>query len=216
MLLTEAPVLVLPESRKDFVVYSNASLNGLGCVLMQEGKVIAYTLRQLKPHEKNYPTYDLELATIVLALKIWRHYLYVADTLSRKSLFALRAMNAQLTISNDGSILAELRARPTFFHEICEAQKDDEKLQAKRTLCELEIESDFRINTDGCIMFKDRICVPKNDELIQKILRETHGGCLSIHPGSVKMYIDLKTMNLWSDPDKTNSKVDRGKQKFSE
>ena len=75
-LLTEAPVLVLLEPGKEFVVYSDASLNGLGCVLMQDGKVIAYALRQFKPHEKNYPTHDLELAAIIFALKIWWHYLY--------------------------------------------------------------------------------------------------------------------------------------------
>ena len=75
-LLTEAPVLIRPESGKEFVVYSDASLNGLGCVLMQEGKVVAYASRQLKPHERNYPTHDLELAAVVFALKIWRHYLY--------------------------------------------------------------------------------------------------------------------------------------------
>ncbi|WMV19739.1 hypothetical protein MTR67_013124, partial [Solanum verrucosum] len=61
---------------KEYVVYSDASHNGLGCVLMQEGKVISYASRKLKPHELNYPTHDLELAAIVFALKIWRHYLY--------------------------------------------------------------------------------------------------------------------------------------------
>ncbi|KAG8471689.1 hypothetical protein CXB51_036643 [Gossypium anomalum] len=75
-MLTEAPVLTQPESGIPYVVYSDASLNGLGCVLMQSGKVVAYASRQLKPHEKNYPTHDLELAAIVFALKIWRHYLY--------------------------------------------------------------------------------------------------------------------------------------------
>ena len=75
-MLTEAPVLTQPESGKDFVIYSDASHIGLGCVLMQEGKVVAYVSRQLKPHEKNYPTHDLELAAIVLAFKVWRHYLY--------------------------------------------------------------------------------------------------------------------------------------------
>ncbi|WMV41242.1 hypothetical protein MTR67_034627, partial [Solanum verrucosum] len=59
-----------------FVVYCDASRVGLGCVLMQNGKVIAYASRQLKVHEKNYPTHDLELAAVVFALKIWRHYLY--------------------------------------------------------------------------------------------------------------------------------------------
>ena len=75
-MLTEAPVLSQSESGKEFTVYTDASHRGLGCVLMQEGKVIAYASRQLKPHELNYPTHDLELAAIVFALKIWRHYLY--------------------------------------------------------------------------------------------------------------------------------------------
>ncbi|KAA3473005.1 Integrase, catalytic core [Gossypium australe] len=75
-LLIEAPILTQLESGKEFVVYSDASLNGLGCVLMQEGKVIAYASQQLKFHEKNYQTHDLELAVIVFALKILRHYLY--------------------------------------------------------------------------------------------------------------------------------------------
>ncbi|KAI3824596.1 hypothetical protein L1987_06060 [Smallanthus sonchifolius] len=74
--LTQAPVLALPEGVEDFVVYSDASKLGLSCVLMQRGKVIAYASRQLKTHEVNYPTHDLELAAVLFALKIWRHYLY--------------------------------------------------------------------------------------------------------------------------------------------
>ena len=74
--MTKAPVLTLPEGTDGFVVYCDASRVGLGCVLMQNGKVIAYASRQLKVHEKNYPTHDLELAAVVYALKIWRHYLY--------------------------------------------------------------------------------------------------------------------------------------------
>ncbi|KAJ9546708.1 hypothetical protein OSB04_019251 [Centaurea solstitialis] len=74
--LCEAPVLTLPEGVEDMTVYCDASHLGLGCVLMQRGRVIAYASRQLKPHEANYPTHDLELAAVVFALKIWRHYLY--------------------------------------------------------------------------------------------------------------------------------------------
>ncbi|KAK1406152.1 hypothetical protein QVD17_41439 [Tagetes erecta] len=74
--LTKAPVLSLPEGTDDFVVYTDASTVGLGCVLMQRGKVIAYASRQLNKHEKEYPTHDLELLAVVFALKIWRHYLY--------------------------------------------------------------------------------------------------------------------------------------------
>ncbi|WVZ80274.1 hypothetical protein U9M48_027765, partial [Paspalum notatum var. saurae] len=74
-LLTSAPVLAQPDVTKPFDVYCDASGNGLGCVLMQEGRVIAYASRQLRKHEANYPTHDLELAAVVHALKIWRHYL---------------------------------------------------------------------------------------------------------------------------------------------
>ncbi|GKF47577.1 putative reverse transcriptase domain-containing protein, partial [Tanacetum coccineum] len=71
-----APILALPEGSKNFVVYCDASHKGLGAVLMQREKVIAYASRQLKVHEKNYTTHDLELGTVVFALKMWRHYLY--------------------------------------------------------------------------------------------------------------------------------------------
>ncbi|KAA3487728.1 CCHC-type integrase [Gossypium australe] len=72
----EAPVLIQPESEKEHIFYSDVSLSGLGCVLIQARKVIAYASRQLKPHKRNYSTHDLELATIVFTLKIWRHCLY--------------------------------------------------------------------------------------------------------------------------------------------
>ncbi|WVZ81134.1 hypothetical protein U9M48_028550 [Paspalum notatum var. saurae] len=74
-LLTSSPVLAQPDVTKPFDVFCDASSNGLGCVLMQEGRVIAYASRQLRKHEANYPTHDLELAAVVHALKIWRHYL---------------------------------------------------------------------------------------------------------------------------------------------
>ncbi|KAI3797453.1 hypothetical protein L1987_32710 [Smallanthus sonchifolius] len=74
--LCSAPILSLPEGTDDFVVYCDASIQGLGCVLMQREKVIAYASRQLKVHEKNYTTHDLELGAVVFALKVWRHYLY--------------------------------------------------------------------------------------------------------------------------------------------
>ncbi|CAN4076703.1 unnamed protein product [Withania somnifera] len=74
--LTSTPVLVLPKGTDGYAVYCDASGIGLGCVLMRHGRVIAYASRRLRPHEKNYPTHDLELAAVVFALKIWRHYLY--------------------------------------------------------------------------------------------------------------------------------------------
>ncbi|GJS89398.1 retrotransposon protein, putative, ty3-gypsy subclass [Tanacetum coccineum] len=77
--LVQGPILALPEGSDDFVVYCDASIKGLGAVLMQRMKVIAYASRQLKIHEKNYTTHDLELGAVVFALKIWRHYLYAVE-----------------------------------------------------------------------------------------------------------------------------------------
>ena len=74
--MTNAPILALPKGTEDFEVYCDASKLGYGCVLMQRKKVIAYASRQLKKHEENYTTHDLELGAIIFALKIWRHYLY--------------------------------------------------------------------------------------------------------------------------------------------
>ena len=75
-MLVEAPVLTQPTSGKEYTLNSDASGIGLGCVLMQDEKVVAYASRQLKPHQYNYSTHDLELAAVVFALKIWQHYLY--------------------------------------------------------------------------------------------------------------------------------------------
>ena len=72
ILLTTAPILTQPDVAKPFDVYCDASGTGLGCVLMQEGKVIAYASRQWRKHEEHYATHDLELAAVVHALKIWR------------------------------------------------------------------------------------------------------------------------------------------------
>ena len=97
--LTSAPVLAIPKSGEQFTIYTDASHQGLGCVLMQERRVIAYGSRQLKPHELNYPTHDLELAAIVFALKIWRHYLYgekfelFSDHKSLRYLFSQKELN---------------------------------------------------------------------------------------------------------------------------
>jgi hypothetical protein len=97
--LTSAPVLALPDESGEYVIYCDASRQGLGGVLMQHGNVIAYASRQLKPHELNYPTHDLELAAVVFALKLWRHYLYGAkcqiftDHKSLQYVFTQRDLN---------------------------------------------------------------------------------------------------------------------------
>ena len=74
--LTSAPILIVSDRGQGYTVYYDASRAGLGCVLMQFGRVVAYGSRQLKNHEQNYPTHNMELAAVVFALKIWHHYLY--------------------------------------------------------------------------------------------------------------------------------------------
>nr|GFA12908.1 putative reverse transcriptase domain-containing protein [Tanacetum cinerariifolium] len=114
--LCSAPILALPEGSENFVVYYDASHKGLGAVLMQKEKVIAYASRQLKVHEKNYTTHDLELGAIVFALKMWRHYLYgkanvVADALSRKKRSKpLRVRSLVMTIGSWIPCIGDLRA----------------------------------------------------------------------------------------------------------
>ena len=245
--LTEAPVLTQPTCDREYVIFSDASLNGLGCVLMQEGKVVAYASRQLKPHERNYPTHDLELASIVFALKIWRHYLYgekcfiytdhkslkflpsqrelnlrqrrwmelikdydcvidyhsekanvVADALSRKSIQTLRALNAHLSLSDDGTVVAELIARPSLLNQVLEAQKKDEKIAATINQIGNGKETEFTVNENGVLYYKDRVCVPDCNDLRKSILEEAHSGSFAIHPGSTKMYQDLKMSFWWS------------------
>ncbi|KAA3461701.1 Transposon Ty3-G Gag-Pol polyprotein [Gossypium australe] len=216
-LLTETPVLVQPESSKEFIVYSDASLNGLGSVLMQDGK--------LKLHEKNYLTH-LELAKIChiytdhktlkylmaqkelnLRQRRWLELLkdyelvivyhlgkanVVADVLSRKSLFTLQAMSTQIDLLDVGSVLAELKVRLMFIRQICDAQKSDAEMMEKRDQCGLNFDSEFRVDNDDCLRFRDRICILKNSELVQLILNEAHNSHMSIHLGSTRMYNDLK------------------------
>jgi hypothetical protein len=100
-LLTSAPILRVSDMGKDFTVCTDALNQGLGVVLIQEGGVIAYASRNLKQHEELYATHDLELATVILALKLWRHYLVgqnfelKTDHESLKNLFTQRDLNAR-------------------------------------------------------------------------------------------------------------------------
>nr|GEX28730.1 hypothetical protein [Tanacetum cinerariifolium] len=107
--LVGAPILALPEGSEDFVAYCDASIKGLGIVLMQRDKVISHASRQLKIHAKNYTTHDLELGAVVFAHKIWRHYMYgtkckanvVADAQSMKEREPLRVQALVMTIGLD-------------------------------------------------------------------------------------------------------------------
>ncbi|KAI3754539.1 hypothetical protein L1987_54324 [Smallanthus sonchifolius] len=232
--LCSAHILALPEGTDDFVVYCDASNQGLGCVLMQREKVIAYASRQLKIHEKNYTTHDLELGAVVFALKIWRHYLYgtkctiyndhkslqhifeqkelnmrqrrwvellndydcairyhpgkanvVADALSRKETKPKRVRVLQLTIHP--GLPDRIRSAQL------EALKED-NLLLKGTR---DMEAQLEVKSDGIRYFVERIWIPVFGNLRELIMDEAHKSCYSIHPGSDKMYHDLKILYWW-------------------
>ncbi|KAL4028406.1 hypothetical protein IC575_011602 [Cucumis melo] len=217
--LVTAPVLTVPDGSGSFVIYSDASKNGLGCVLMQQGKVVAYASRQLKSHEQNYPTHDLELAAVVFALKIWRHYLYgkkiqiFTDHKSLKYFFTQKELNMRqrrwLELVKDydceilyhpgkANVVADaLSRKPTLRQRIIDAQSNDPYLVEKRGLAEARQAVEFSISSDGGLLFERRLCVPSDSAVKKELLSEAHSSPFSMHPGSTKMYQDLKRVYWW-------------------
>ncbi|GJU33503.1 putative reverse transcriptase domain-containing protein [Tanacetum coccineum] len=138
--LCDAPILTLPDGVEDFVVYCDASNQGLGCVLMQRGKVIAYASRQLKIHEKNYTTHDLELGAVVFALKTWRHYLYgtksviYTDHKSLQHIFDQKELNMRQRrwIELFSDYECEIRYHPGKANVVADALSRKERLKPRR------------------------------------------------------------------------------------
>nr|GFB22363.1 putative reverse transcriptase domain-containing protein [Tanacetum cinerariifolium] len=242
--LCSAPILALPEGSEDFIIYCDASNKGLGAVLMQREKVISYALRQLKIHEKNYTTHDLELGAVVFALKIWRHYLYgtkctvftdhkslqhildqkelnmrqrrwlelhsdydcdihyhlgkanvIADALSRKEREPpLRVRALVMTISLDlprkiMNAQTEARKPENIKKEdvggmLVENSRDPEKVRTKK----------LEPRADGTLCLNGRSWLPCYRDLRTVIMHESHKSKYFIHPGSDKMYQDMKKL----------------------
>ncbi|KAL4023093.1 hypothetical protein IC575_016841 [Cucumis melo] len=192
--LVTAPILTVPDGSGSFVIYSDASKKGLGCVLMQQCKVVAYASRQLKSHEQNYPTHDLELAAVVFALKIWRHYLYgekiqiSTDHKSLKYFFTQKELNMRqrrwLELVKDYD--CEILYHPGKANVVADA------LSRKAGQAE-----GFSISSDGGLAFERRLCVPSDSVIKTELLSEAHSSPFSMHPGSTKMYQDLKRVYWW-------------------
>nr|GEU42183.1 hypothetical protein [Tanacetum cinerariifolium] len=198
--LCSASILTFPEGNENFMVYCDASHKGLGAVLMQKEKVIAYASRQLKIHEKNYTTHDLELGTVVFALKRWRHYLYgtkwlellsdydfelryhprkanvVADALSRKS--RPKTLRVRALIMTIGQV---------------EARKEEN--YGTEYLCGMI--KNLEPHADGTLCLKNRSWIPCFGNLRALIMHESHKSKYSIHPRADKMYQDLKKLYWW-------------------
>jgi ribonuclease HI len=255
--LTSAPILVMPDLQKSFDIYCDASRQGLGCVLMQEGHVISYASRQLRKHELNYPTHDLEVAAVVHALKIWRHYIMgtkcqiytdhkslkyiftqkdlnmiqhrwlelikdydleihyhpgkanlVADALSRKGhanmalafqlpeelIKEFEKLNLEMVAQTEG---VTLEVESALEQEIRKGQLEDIEIKEIRETMEKGKAIDFTEDNQGTIWFSNMICVPDVGDLRKTILREAHDSAYSIHPGSTKMYQDVKQRYWW-------------------
>ena len=107
-------------------------------------------------------------------------------------------MNAHLSLSDDGTVVAKLIARPSLLNQVLEAQRKEEKIAAIINHIRNGKETEFTVNKNGVLYYKDRVCVPDCNDLRKSILEEAQSGSFAIHPGSTKMYRDLKMSFWWS------------------
>ncbi|GJS49890.1 putative reverse transcriptase domain-containing protein [Tanacetum coccineum] len=220
--LCSAPILALPEGSEDFIVYCDASKKGLGAVLMQREKVISYASRQLKIHEKNYTTHDLELGAVVFALKIWRHYLYgtkctvFTDHKSLQHILNQKELNMRqrrwLELLSDYD--CDIRYHPGKANVVADALSRKERepplraeawkpeniksedvggmlIENAKFLEAIRTEK-LEPRTDGTLCLNGRSWLPCYGDLRTVIMHESHKSKYSIHPGSEKMYQDVK------------------------
>ncbi|GJT87772.1 putative reverse transcriptase domain-containing protein [Tanacetum coccineum] len=209
--LCSAPILALPEGSEEFVVYCDAPIKGYGAVLMQREKVIAYASRQFKKHEENYMTHDLELGAVVFALRLWRHYLYgmkcvvytdhksLQYILDQKELNMRQRRWIELLCDYDceiryypGKVYPDLSER--ILKAQTEAMKED---NVKAENLGRLLKPIFEIRSNGIRYFDKRIWLPLFGGLRDLIMHESHKSKYSIHPGSDKMYQNLKKLYWW-------------------
>ncbi|KAA3461976.1 DNA/RNA polymerases superfamily protein [Gossypium australe] len=182
---------------------SDASHTGIGCVLMQDEKVVACASRQLKSYECNYLTHDLELAAMIELLNDYDYTIeyhlgkanVVADALSRKEMGELRVMFARQSLFEDRGLLAKLQVWPILLLKL--KQSSDTSLTSHVKLIEEGKTSDFAFNSEGVLCYRGRYCVPTDSDLRQSILREELSSTYVIHPRGSKMYRDLREWYWW-------------------
>ncbi|GKE13040.1 putative reverse transcriptase domain-containing protein, partial [Tanacetum coccineum] len=203
--LCSAPILALPKGSENFMVYCDASRKGLGVVLMQRENFIAYASRQLKIHEKNYTTHDLELRAVVFSLKMWRHYLcgtkcvMFSDHKSLQHILDQKELNMRqhrwLELLSDYD--CEIRYHPRKANVILEAQVEAKKEENYiiEDLCGMIKKLEPR--ADGTLYLNGRSWIPCLGNLRELIMHESHKSKHSVHPGSDKMYQDLKKLYWW-------------------
>ncbi|GJT16098.1 putative reverse transcriptase domain-containing protein, partial [Tanacetum coccineum] len=177
--LCSAPILALPEGNEDFIVYCDASIKGLGAVLMQREKVIAYASRQLKIHEKNYTTHDLELGAVEKNNKA-----ITVQGLSDDYWFGPSQANleAQIEARKPENLESEdVRGM------LIENSKDQEKPKKEK----------LEPRVDGTLCLNNRSWLPCYGDLRTLIMHESYKSKYSVHPGSDKIYQDMKQLYWW-------------------
>ncbi|KAL0556796.1 hypothetical protein IC582_005313 [Cucumis melo] len=200
--LVTAPVLTVPDGSGSFVIYSDASKKGLGCVLMQQGK------KELNMRQRRWlelvKDYDCEILYHSGKSNV------VVDALSRKVSHSAALITRQAPLHRDleraeiavsvGAVtmqLAQLTVQPTLSKRIIDAQSNDPYLVEKRGLAEVGQAVEFSISSDGGLLFERRLCVPSDSAVKTELLSEAHSSPFSMHLGSTKMYQDLKRVYWW-------------------
>ncbi|GJR71627.1 putative reverse transcriptase domain-containing protein [Tanacetum coccineum] len=185
--LCDAPILSLPNGVEGFIVYCDASNKGLDCVLMQRNKVIAYASRQLKIHEKNYTTHDLELGAVVFALKTWRHYLYGTKSVIYTDHKSLQHMRQRRWIELFSDYECEIHYHPGKANVVADALSKKERVKPKRVRA-MAMTIEFGVK--GMIL-------ATQGGVRAVIMDVAHKSRYSVHPGADKINYDLRDMYWW-------------------
>eukprot|EP00253_Pinus_taeda_P013617 PITA_13617 len=235
-LLTTTPILRIADPDKDYVVCTDASKEGVGGVLMQEGRVVAYESRKLKEHQQKYSAYDLELTAVIHALKMWRHYLVgrkfllLTDHHSLTNYFSQPTLNARQARwvdflsgfdfeikhlqGKENRVADALTRKVQQLYEVSvsewkspvlemvkEASRQDVNYQQLKLQLQqsagLTDQSDYKLNEDGMIHFKQRLYVPSQDKIKNLIMDEFHVSHYAGHPGYQKMITAIRKEYFW-------------------